>query len=202
MRTASVPPACTRYRVCVTSIAGPIAPAPAAVVWIEGDEDALLDVLLRNHGFEERSMMVSDGISVPDGLFVQRDRNGLLVWVPPDPKRTGMDPVVLPPAVRIEASQTAGGTRLELHRVTAPATAVALASAAGLSALACVGAWFVGGAVVWTVLGLLGAIVWGTLIQQLRIASARAQLAWDALQPALLEIGMPEPALPEGDPYR
>ena len=186
----------------VTSIATPPPPQPAAVVWTEGDLDALLDVMLRDHGFEERSMMVSDGLSVPDGFFVQKDRHGLLVWVPPDPKRTGMDPVVLPRAVRIEASERPGGTRLELHRVTAPATAVALTSAVGLTALAGVAAWLVGGPIVWTVLGLLGFIVWGTLAQQMKIAAARTQLAWDALQPALEDVGVPEPALPEGDPYR
>lgn len=147
-------------------------------------------------------MMVSDGISVPDGFFVEKDRHGLLVWVPPDPKRTGMDPVVLPRAVRIEASERPGGTRLELHRVTAPATAVALTSAVGLTALAGVVAWMVGGPIVWTVLSLLAAIVWGTLAQQMKIAAARTQLAWDALQPALEDVGVPEPALPEGDPYR
>ena len=186
----------------MTSIATPPAPLPAATVWIDGDLDALLDVLLRNHGFEERSMMVSDGISVPDGLFVQRDRHGLLVWVPPDPRRTGMDPVVLPPAVRIRGLASGGGTRLELHRVTAPATAVALTSAVGLTAVALLGAWAIGGPIVWSVLAVLGAIVWGTLIQQLRIAAARTQLAWEALQPALEEVAAPEPALPEGDPYR
>lgn len=146
--------------------------------------------------------MVSDGISVPDGLFVQRDRHGLLVWVPPDPKRTGIDPVVLPPAVRIQPTLSRGGTRLELHRVTAPATAVALTSAVGLTGLAALGAWAIGGLVVWSVVGLLAAIVWGTLVQQLRIASGRTQLAWNALQPALAEVSVPEPALPERDPYR
>ena len=186
----------------MTSIASPPAPLPAARVWIEGDLDTLLDVLLRDHGFEERSMMVSDGISVPDGVFVQRDRGGLLVWVPPDPKRTGMDPVVLPPAVRISGTATSGGTRLELHRVTAPATALALASAVGLTALAVFGAWAIGGAIVWSLLAVLGAIVWGTLVQQLRIAAARTPLAWNALQPALEQVAAPEPALPEGDPYR
>lgn len=190
-----------RVRYCAP-VTSPPALRPAAVLWTDGDLDALLDVMLRDHGFEERSMMVSDGISVPDGFFVQKDRHGLLVWVPPDPKRTGMDPVVLPRAVRIEATERPGGTRLVLHRLTAPATAVALTSAAGLTALACVAAWLVGGAAVWTILGLLATIVWGTLVQQMKIAAARTQLAWEALQPALEDVVAPEPALPEGDPYR
>ncbi len=147
-------------------------------------------------------MMVSDGLSVPDGLFVQRDGRGLLVWVPPDPQRTGMDPVVLPRAVRIDAVPSHGGTRITLHRVTAPATAIAMTSAVVLTGLVVTAAFVLGGTWVWGLVGLLGAIVWGSLVQQLRISGARTQLAWDALQPALSQVGLPEPVLPEGDPYR
>lgn len=186
----------------VTSIAAPPAPLPAAVVWIDGDFEMLLDVLLRDHGFEERSMMVSDGISVPDGLFVQRDGRGLLVWVPPDPQRTGMDPVVLPRAVRIEAAASSGGTRLTLHRVTAPATAIAITTAVVLTGLASTLAFVIGGAWMWGLVGVLGLMVWGSLAHQFRVSAARTQLAWDALQPALHQVGVPEPALPDGDPYR
>ncbi|MEM6296109.1 MAG: hypothetical protein AAGA54_32850 [Myxococcota bacterium] len=185
----------------MTSAASPPPPTPARTLWIEGAVEDLFEALLADHGFEERSMMVSDGISVPDGLYVERTTGGLLVWVPPDPQRTGGDPAILPPAVRIEAERSGPGTRLALHRVTAPATVLNLASAAGLTALAAGGAWWLGGTYAWVAFGLLAAVVWGALAQQVRVAAARAQLAWDALQPALGQLQLPEPA-GSTDPYR
>ncbi len=183
----------------MTSIATPPPPEPAATLWIEGSVETLLDVLMREHGFEERSMMLSDGMSVPEGVFVQRERGGLLVWVPPDPSRTAVDPVVLPPAVRIEAQRAGGGTRLKLHRVMAPATVVAVVSTLGLSLAAVAGAWVIGGAIAWAAAATLGCVVWVVLIHQRQVAAGRAHRAWDMLQPALRELEAPEPA---GDPYR
>lgn len=177
--------------------------AGTGAVWIAGPVESLMDTLLEEHGFEERSMMVSDGISVPDGLYVQRtELGGLLVWVPPDPSRTWGDPAILPRAVRVRAESHGEGTRLELRRVTAPATRVGVGAAMGLTLVAVTVAAAIGGAVAWSILGVLGAVFWGELLMQLRVARARSQAAWDALQPALQTLALPEPPRASPDPYR
>ena len=186
----------------MTSIASAHPLPPDARLWIEGDVESLFDVLLE-HGFEERSSMISDGLSVPDGLYVERADQGLLVWVPPDPKRTGLDPMVLPPAVRIDAEPRAGGTQISLHHTEAPATTVSFAIASILSWVAVGVGWMLASTVVWSVLGVAAVLFWGALLYQQRVASARTRLAWNALQPVLGEVAASEPMLPpEGDPYR
>ena len=170
--------------------------------WVPSDLDEVLEALVHEHGFEERSMMVSDGISVPDGLYVERIERGLLVWVPPDPSRTGGDPAILPAAVMVRGEPHDGGTRLRVSRVVAPATKLNLLSAAGLTLLAAAVASWIGGAVAWWVLAGLALVLWGELGLQLRVASARAGAAWGALRPALEELVRPEPEPGSLGPYR
>ncbi len=147
-------------------------------------------------------MMVTDGISVPDGLYVERIEGGLLVWVPPDPRRTWGDPAVLPPAVAIRGAEHRGGTQLSLRRVVAPATKLNLTSATVLTAIAVGVAMWIADAWAWWTLAGLASIVWGELAVQLRVASARARTAWDALGPALGALALPEPPADGADPYR
>lgn len=185
----------------MTSLASEFPVPPAGRLWIEGDVESLFDALLE-HGFEERSSMVSDGISVPDGLYVERVERGLLVWVPPDPKRAGVDPMVLPRAVSIEVEPDGDRTKLELNHTSAPATFVSTIIAIALSWAAVGVAWVVDSTAVWTVVVVLGAALWGALLYQQRIAAERGRLAWDALQPILDGLATSPPTPMDGDPYR
>jgi hypothetical protein len=164
----------------------------------------LFTKLIDEHGFEERSMFVAepDGAVVPDGVYLERRRDGFAVWVPPDPSRTVGGNPMLPPAVLVEVEAHPRGYQLRLTRKMARSNKVAIAGAS-IGWLACVtillmssgplSAWFVPIMMPVVVMGLL-------IVHQARIAADRSSTAWNALAEALGPLAITGEV--EDDPYR
>jgi hypothetical protein len=166
---------------------------------IAGSADSLLRTLVDEHGFVEQSMLRADPASLADRVYVERHREGFVVWVPPACDRYTGNVAMLPPAIRVVVRADPRGTRLEIRRVLSRRTKVAVSTLAALSFASLALTPILGGAYAIAVaFGLL--IAWIVLMHQQALAGDRTETAWEALSPVLARMALPEHD--HCDPYR
>ncbi len=140
-------------------------------------------------GFEPRSMLASDGKTIPEGVYLTRRGERIVVWVPPDPARSVGNSAVLPTAIELRVEAQAQGRRLRVRPIRSLATQVGVGALVGVALLSAAAlAWFGAAPMVWFMTFFAQAVAWVLALHQARIARARDTKAWDALSPVLGEL--------------
>ena len=168
--------------------------------------DELMTMLIEDHGFVERSLLrwSSHHREVPDGVYVERQEDELLVWVPPDPERSMGNGSLLPKTVRLSARPHPRGHQLTVQRERARSSVMTLGAGAFFAIVFVASGFAAGPAAIdlpIILLYLLSLSALGSVLgRQYLDARARSDMAWEALANVLGPLAIS--GHDEEDPYR